>query len=146
MNLGCRFHLLICVILSGLAVLALATGQARDIMKSLDDFESKLTSAAEKRARETGTKVDFEAIYVQVLAKTKEAVKGIDPAKVNPSEALDWATLFMRADKNKEAQIVLTRFIHGKPANPKLFQAQEMLLSAAAMNEDAKAVTATLKA
>ncbi|HTQ12023.1 MAG TPA: TlpA disulfide reductase family protein, partial [Fimbriimonadaceae bacterium] len=117
-----------------------------DVLKSLDDFRADLVTKAIDKAKSNGSEVDAEDIQKQVKAKAEDAVKSIDVSKVAVADGLDWAQVFEIADRPREAATLLTAFIGSKPEAPKLFEAQEMLVSASWRIKDDKSVVATLQA
>jgi len=106
--------------LAGLAVtgivgLAIASGGAADLLKSITDYRTTITKEAQEKAKDSKTPVDFAAIQSQVKAKAEEALKGVEPAKVEPAEALDWAKIFNMAGRSKDTQVILASFLATAP-------------------------------
>src|SRR3954468_14699911 len=87
------------LLVGALVAVALASDKAADLLKSVVDFRTSLISQAQEKAKADGSKIDFAALQKQVKAKAEETIKGVDPAKVDPAEAMDWAQLFSMAGR-----------------------------------------------
>jgi thiol-disulfide isomerase/thioredoxin len=146
MKLRTVFRWFGCLAFCGVIAVALASGKAADLLKSINDYRASLFSQAQEKAKADSSKVDIAAIQKQVQAKAVEAINGVDPAKVDPAETLEWAQIFNLAGRPKDSQTMLTTFIGTKPEDAKLYQAQSMLLSMSSVNRDLKTVAATLQA
>lgn len=129
----------------GLVTFALAAGHAADVLKSIVDTQRTLISQAQEKAKADGSKIDIADIQRQVKAKAEEAIKDVDPAKVDASEAMDWAQIFRYAGRTKDTQSLLTTFLGTHPDGMKLYQAQTMMLGAASQNHDNKTLADTLQ-
>jgi len=117
-----------------------------DVLKSIDEYREGLVSQAIEKSKGDGSQIDTQAIQKQVREKAEEAVKSVDPAKIDAKEGLDWAQVFDLAGRPREVASLLIAFIGSKPEAPKLFEAQEMLVGASWRIKDDKAIVATLQA
>lgn len=132
------------VAICGIVAIAAAGGSAADVLKSLMDFRQTIVKQAQDKAATGGPPVDGQAIQQQLKAKADEAIKTIDPAKVDPAEAMDWAQIYSIAGRTKEAQSLLASYLTSKPDASKQFDAQRLLVIMSQRNGDAKTEAATL--
>jgi thiol-disulfide isomerase/thioredoxin len=146
MRIRSSFRWLAGLAITGVVALALASGGAADILKSITDFRMTITREAQDKAKETNKPVDFTNITSLVKAKAEEALKGVEPSKVDPAEALDWAKIFNMAGRQKDTQVVLASFLASAPDPTKAHEARILMLAASYTNKDYKTTAATLEA
>src|SRR5579871_6446200 len=134
----------VAVIAAGLAVFAFGDNKAADLLKGIRDYRDSLIAQSQDKANGDPSKIDFDAIDVQVKTKAADALKGVDLAKVPAAETTDWAELLILAGKGHESEAMLTAFIASKPTSESLFAANTILLEAALANKDTKTLVDTL--
>lgn len=120
-------------------------GGPADMLKDLQKLRQTLITQAREKSKTDGHEIDLSGIESQVKAKAEEDVKGLDPAKVAPAEALDWAQICNLARHPRDTQKILVGFIASKPEPPKLFEAETMLLAASWVVRDDQAASAALR-
>lgn len=142
-----RFRLLGLFLGLGFCVAALASpaGGPADLLKDLQKLRQTLITQAREKSKPDGHEIDLSEIERQVRAKAEEDVKGLDPAKVAPAEALDWAQICNLARRPRDTQKILLGFVASKPEPPKLFEAETMLLAASWVIRDDQAACAALR-
>ena len=131
------------LLLFTLAALALGafaqTKSPAETLKSIREFENKKIDEGIK-----ADKLDFEAIQADVKRMAADAVKGIDPEKVEPKEGQAWAELFMMAGNPKACCAAATRFLSSNPSPNEKFAAQNLMMQACAEQGEGEMVLMTL--
>jgi len=106
------------------AAFAQATDPAA-AMKAINDYRTKAIADA----RTAGKTVDINALSAETLKMAKDAVKGVDPNKVDPAQGYNWANLFRMAGETKSACTAAERFLTTNPDANAKYQAQNLMLS-----------------
>lgn len=128
----------------GIVALAMASGTASDHLKTLTAYRLQLTNDAREKAKADNSQVDVRAIQAQVKSKAEELIKGVDPTKVDATEAYEWAQLFNMAGHAPEAKSILVSYIATKPEADRLFSAQSFLVTTSYATKDMKTLAQTL--
>lgn len=128
------------VAIAALAVSAFAQGSPQEALKSINE----LRAAKMKEARDAGQQVNLAAINEAVKAKALEAIKDVDPNKVDAKDAYAWAQIFQLAGKNKEVCDLCTKFLTTNPDAKAKFDAQYMMLSACNAQGEGEMIAMTL--
>ena len=84
---------------------------ADEILKSINQFRSKSITDA----WDVGEMVDMNVLNEQIAVKANEAIKGVDPTKVEAAQAYSWAQLFALAGKHKETCDLAARYLKTSP-------------------------------
>lgn len=95
---------------------------AETVLKEIRQFQ------ASKRA-EIKTQADFDKMNSEVRAKAKEALKGVEVAKVDAKDALAWAQVASLAAEHKMACDLCEKFLSGSPSPADRYTAQMLMLS-----------------
>ncbi len=104
---------------------AFAQTPAKDALKAINDFRTgKFTEA-----RTSGKQINIAEIDKEVKAKAEEAVKGIDPSKVEAKDAYDWAQLFQLAQQHKAVCDLAHKFLTTNPGPDQKFAVQMMMMT-----------------
>ena len=118
----------IAAIVAAVACMAATFVQSKnpdDILKSINQFRSE--SIADARA--AGERIDINALNEQIATKANEAVEGVDPTKVEASQAYSWAQIFSMAGRHKETCDLAARFLRTYPPVQERYAAHMLLLS-----------------
>lgn len=109
------------------ALTFVAFAQAKDpaeLLKSIENYRTqKLTEA-----RQSGKQIDYNALTAEVTAKALEAIKDVDPSKVEASKGYAWAQLFSMAGKHKETCDLCTKYLTTNPSAEDKFAAQILMM------------------
>ena len=79
--------------------------------------------------RNAGGTIDVNSLNAEVTAKALEAIQGIDPTKVEATQAYTWAQLFSMAGKHKETCDLAVRYLTTNPTPDQKYAAQMLMLS-----------------
>jgi len=72
---------------------------------------------------------DFPGIEAKMKAAAENAIKGLDPAKIDLKDAYDWAQLFRFAGRNKDVCDILHRFLATNPPADQKFNAEMLMMT-----------------
>ena len=117
------------VVVAAVACMAASFVQSKnpeDILKSINQFRSK--SMAD--ARTAGERININVLNEQISVKANEAIKGIDPKKVEAEQAYTWAQIFSLAGKHQETCDLAIKFLKTYPAVQQRYEAQILMLNA----------------
>lgn len=110
--------------LVALATQALANSEpsGSEVLKSIDQYRSELTAAAQKKAtRETGATLMRE-VENSVKNRAKEEIAKVDLAKVPEKDAYSWAQVAAIAGQDKSVCSLTTAYLTTKPAPTVAFE------------------------
>lgn len=93
----------IAVVVAGVSAWSPRAG-VDDTLKALQEF-------ARQERLGAATPTDQEAAEARITAKAKEAVTGVDPAKVEAKEGFQWAEIFEMAKMRVEAKAAVDRYL-----------------------------------
>ncbi len=122
-----------------LAVVAIGAGfqgaDPAETLKQISDFRNQKMNEL-RTSGQPLTAASVNAIGNEARDKAKAAVKGIDPAKIDPKQGFAWAQLFSMAEMHKEACDAATRYLETKPDAGQKYAAQSLMMrSCNALNE-----------
>jgi len=116
-----------------LAILGLAAAALSAFIQTADPAQTlreinEARAKASADARASGKPIDVAALQKATVDKAKAAVKGVDPAKIDPKLGFAWASLFSLAEMHKEACDSATRFLTSSPTADEKFRAQSLMM------------------
>src|SRR5688572_26618887 len=122
--------------------LAVSVSGATDPQTALEAIQ-KLRTDRLAEAKAADKRADFAAINAEVSAKAQEAVKGIEPEKVDIGDAKTWVTLFTQAQDYRSARVVAQRWTEATTGEEK-FDAQLASMAADYRLKDMRSLAKTL--
>jgi thiol-disulfide isomerase/thioredoxin len=120
---------------------AFAQTNPKDALKAINDY--RVTAFSE--ARTSGKSVNIADINNAVKAKAEEAIKGVDPTKIDAKDAYDWAQLFSIAGRNKEVCDLIHRYLTTSPSPDQKFAAQMLMMNSCNALGEGQMLAMTLK-
>ncbi|MCC7231003.1 MAG: TlpA family protein disulfide reductase [Fimbriimonadaceae bacterium] len=127
--------------LAMVSVCAFAQTNAKDILKSISDYRTQQFA----EARASGKPINIADIEKAIRAKADEAVKNVDPAKVEAKDAYDWAQLFQMTGQHKVACNLAQKFLTTNPEPDQKFSAQMMMMVSCNALGEAEMLAMTLR-
>lgn len=119
------------VITAAFACIAASFVQSKnpdEILKSINAFRDKSITDA----RAAGEMIDMNALNEQVAAQANEAIKGVDPTKVEAAQAYSWAQIFALAGKHKETCDLAARYLKTYPPVQQRYEWHILMLDSCA--------------
>lgn len=105
---------------------AFAAGDPDDALKAINDYQRDTLAAA----RESGTPADFATMNAKIKEMALDAIDGVSPGSVEPSKALSWSQLFVRAEKWEDIHALCDKYHETSPNEQQSFNAHLMCLQA----------------
>lgn len=110
-----------------LAVTAFAQGDAKAVLKEINDFRTAKLTEARSGGRALTQEV-FNTITDAVKAKAEVAVKDVDVTKIEAKDAYDWAVVFSMAGKHKEVCDLSHKFLMSGPTPEQSYAARILMM------------------
>jgi len=123
-----------------LAVAASAQLSAQDVLTHLQQVEMKAYNDAEA----SHTAPDYAKIQEQVKQAALDALKSVDPSKLDPKDAFDWAQVYSMAGEHQQACDLSREFLTTNPAPVDRFNAQMLMMRSCSALGEADALEKTL--
>lgn len=120
---------------------AFAQTSAKDALKQITDYRMQLLT----EARTTNKPININVLNEGVKAKALEAIKGVDPNKVDAKEAYEWAQVFSMAQSHKDVCNLCHKFLTTNPSAEQKFAAQMLMMQSCNALGEADMLVMTLK-
>lgn len=120
---------------------AFGQGNPKEIAKQINEWRN----GEFKAAQTAGKAPDFDGIQKTLKTKAEEATKDVDPEKVEPKDAYDWAVLFSMAEKHKDVCTLGMRYLMTNPSADDKFKAQLLMMDACNAQGEADMLITTLR-
>lgn len=120
---------------------AFAQTSAKDALKQITDYRMQLLT----EARTANKPININVLNEGVKAKALEAIKGVDPNKVDAKDAYDWAQVFSMAQSHKDVCNLCHKFLTTNPTAEQKFAAQMLMMQSCNALGEADMLVMTLK-
>lgn len=120
---------------------AFAQSSPKEILTQIQQYRSQLL----QEARQANKPINATVLSEGVKAKAEEAIKGVDPEKVEAKDAFDWAKVFELAGRYKDVCNLCHKFLATNPNPADKFAAQSLMVNSCNTLGEADMVAMTLK-
>lgn len=114
-----------------------------DPVAALSAMQTRYQSAV-KEAQDKKIDPDYDALMKEYKDKAAEAIKGVDPDKVEPTQGMAWGQLFSIAGDPKKTISAVQRYLTSNPVPAAKFNAQMTLLGNYGETDDADGILKTV--
>lgn len=120
---------------------AFAQTSPKDALKQINDYRMQLLT----EARTANKPININVLNEGVKAKALEAIKGVDPNKVDAKDAYDWAQVFSMAQSHKDVCNLCHKYLTTNPTAEQKFAAQMLMMQSCNALGEADMLVMTLK-
>ncbi len=120
---------------------AFAAGDPDEALAAINKYRTDATA----KAREAGTQLNFAEVTNKIKEMALEAIKDVEPMKVEPAKAYSWAQLFNMAGKYEEIHMLCDMYQTTKPTEQLSFSAHYLCLQSFASLRKYDMAAETLK-
>ncbi|HXH60545.1 MAG TPA: TlpA disulfide reductase family protein [Fimbriimonadaceae bacterium] len=121
-----KFKSLLVLIVAAVSAFAFAGTDPDQALAAINQIRAD----AVNKARTSGENVNFDEVNAKMKQMALDAIKDVDPAKVEPSKAYTWAQLFAQADKYEDIHALCEKFQTTNPTPEEAFNAHFLCLQA----------------
>lgn len=104
----------------------IGTADPDQVLKDIRAYQTEQIQAAQKEKKA----IDYDAVVAHMRQMAKDAIKGVDPAKIEPAKGLSWMQLYATAEEYKDIEILCKQFMMSNPTPAQRFSAELNCLSA----------------